>query len=309
MKKYILTTALIFSSLFVSGCTLIQSDRAGLEISTQPQANVFINSDNKGTTPFTTEALKPGEYDIRLESPQGTWSKKIRIENGTVYFININIGQNESSTSGELVYLEKGRGVWIISSPNGAEVSLDGQKQGFTPYLIQNISEGEHQITIAKNGFEPRTININALKGNKIMIEAMLNSLGNSNTMVNDEEDSKKSKPTATPQTSESPSSSPKATTLSSPSPSAKTTSSPTASATTKPSTSTKAKGTVTVLDTSTGWLRVRDKAGLEGKEVARVDSGETIEYIGQTDNGWTQIILKDGTIGFVASRFVKVNN
>lgn len=310
MKNLPRIIAFLTIPFIISGCALVQNDKAGLDIATQTEATVYINNENKGTTPFTTEAIKPGEYDIRLENAEGSWSKKIRIESGTVYYMNINLGRDETSTSGELVYLEKGRGVGVISSPNGAEVSLDSEKQGFTPYLIQNINEGEHEISIAKDGYEPRTIKINAVKGNKIMIEAMLAKLGGTSAPDDNQSESTPT-PTATAVSVSSPSprtsNTPRGNALPTVSPRASTSPTPAGSPRASSSTAT-VKGTVTVLDTSTGWLRVRDKAGLEGKEVGKVNSGDTVEYIDQTDNGWTQIVLEDGTRGYVASRFVKVN-
>lgn len=313
MKQILFALCVLLSTSVLSACSLVQSEKAGLDITSQTEAAVFINNENKGNTPFTTEEIKPGEYDIKLENEEGSWSKKVRIENGTVYYINLKLGKDENTTAGELVYLEKGRGVGVISSPNGAEVSLDGQKQGFTPYLIQNISEGEHEIAIAKDGYESRTIKINAVKGNKIMIEAMLNKLGGS-TVSDDEEEttpSASAQPSTSPASSSATSSRPSATPRTSASPAASASSRASSSPASSPratTTSSSAKGTVTVLETSTGWLRVRDKAGLEGKEVAKINSGDSVEYVEQTDNGWTEIVLEDGSSGFVASRFVKVD-
>src|SRR5690606_1458366 len=69
------------------------------------------------------------------------------------------------------------RGVGVISTPGQAEVTLDGEKQGFTPYLIQNITEGEHEIVLTKDGYKSRAIKINGVKDHKIMVEAKLKSL------------------------------------------------------------------------------------------------------------------------------------
>ena len=65
---------------------------------------------------------------------------------------------------------------------------------------------------------------------------------------------------------------------------------------------------TVTILPTPTGWLRVRSKPGTDGEEIAKVNTGEKYAYIEQLDTGWTQIVLTDGTKGYVASKYVKVD-
>ena len=57
----------------------------------------------------------------------------------------------------------------------------------------------------------------------------------------------------------------------------------------------------VTVMETSTGWLRVR--ATPNGKEIAKVNSGETYNLISEV-NGWYEIELTDGTKGFISGEF-----
>ncbi|GIW60551.1 MAG: hypothetical protein KatS3mg087_1617 [Patescibacteria group bacterium] len=303
------------SALIFSGCSLQNSQRAGLEIKTVPEATVTINGESKGTTPYLNEDLAAGTYNVKLESSSGSWEKEINIESGTIFYINLALAENPDNMSGELVYLEKGRGVGVISSPNKAEVSLNGQKQGLTPYLVQSIPEGEHEVVITKEGYETKVIKIKGSNGHKIMIEAQLksqNAAGES---------------TSTPEASSSSSASPTASTSASPTTGARATASPSSRVSSQPqctcqylcftlcpgfsfsqqlrhrhslsassSANNAVKGTVTVQSTSTGWLRVRDKAGLEGQEIAKIDSGEKVDYIEQTSTGWTKIVLEDGS-------------
>ena len=66
MKKLLVVLA---SSLLLSGCTiqnLFIKKPAGLEITAEPQAAVFINDENQGETPYQNQALKAGSYTIRL---------------------------------------------------------------------------------------------------------------------------------------------------------------------------------------------------------------------------------------------------
>jgi hypothetical protein len=316
----------IASALIFSGCSLKNSQRAGLEIKTTPEATVTINDEFRGTTPYLNENLTAGTYNVKLESNSGNWEKEISIASGTTFYINLTLAKDPDNMSGELVYLEKGRGVGIISSPNKAEVILNGQKQGLTPYLVQSIPEGEHEVVIAKEGYETKIIKIKVSNGHKIMIEAQLKSQNAAGESTPTPEASSSSSASPTTSTSASPTTSPYATTSpsldvsastsaranTSASPSVRASASPITSISPQPFASSSAnsavKGTVTVQSTSTGWLRVRDKAGLEGQEIAKINSGEKVDYIEQTSTGWTKIILKDGRIGYVASRFVKVD-
>jgi len=46
--------------------------------------------------------------------------------------------------------------VLVISDPSGADIFVDGFSTGVaTPYVIENISEGKHQISVSKSGYLP----------------------------------------------------------------------------------------------------------------------------------------------------------
>ncbi len=60
----------------------------------------------------------------------------------------------------------------------------------------------------------------------------------------------------------------------------------------------------VTVKATPTGFLRVRDKASLAGKEIAQVKPGDILILLEELGN-WVRVRLSDGTEGFVASLYV----
>lgn len=61
----------------------------------------------------------------------------------------------------------------------------------------------------------------------------------------------------------------------------------------------------VRVLETGTGWLRVRSSSSLSGSEIARVDTGQMIPFLEERD-GWVKIKLEDGREGWVSSQFVE---
>lgn len=64
---------------------------------------------------------------------------------------------------------------------------------------------------------------------------------------------------------------------------------------------------TATILETGVGWLRVRDAAGLGGEEVTKVDVGNTYPVLEQT-TGWVKIKVDDSTEGWVSSTYVEVS-
>ncbi|MEK7559279.1 MAG: SH3 domain-containing protein [Patescibacteria group bacterium] len=61
----------------------------------------------------------------------------------------------------------------------------------------------------------------------------------------------------------------------------------------------------VLILDTPTGFLRVRSSSSASTSEVGRVTPGETYDVL-EEDEGWYKIKLKDGTEGWVSSQYAK---
>ncbi len=61
----------------------------------------------------------------------------------------------------------------------------------------------------------------------------------------------------------------------------------------------------VVVKSTPTGFLRVRDKGSLTGKEIAQVKVGETLILLEELGS-WDRVRLTNGTEGFVSSAYVE---
>lgn len=61
----------------------------------------------------------------------------------------------------------------------------------------------------------------------------------------------------------------------------------------------------ILILDTPTGFLRVRDQPSLNGNQVGQVLPGEKYDLL-EEQNGWYKIKLKDGTLGWVSSQYAQ---
>ncbi len=61
----------------------------------------------------------------------------------------------------------------------------------------------------------------------------------------------------------------------------------------------------VLVKETPTNFLRVRDKAGLNGREIARVSPGDELILLEELGD-WAKVRLSDGTEGFVSASFIE---
>lgn len=61
----------------------------------------------------------------------------------------------------------------------------------------------------------------------------------------------------------------------------------------------------IRILDTPTGFLRVRESASLESSQVGTVNPGETFDLISEEED-WFQIKLSDESIGWVSSEYAQ---
>lgn len=64
---------------------------------------------------------------------------------------------------------------------------------------------------------------------------------------------------------------------------------------------------TVTILQTPTGFLRVRQESNINSAEIGRVNPGDTLPLLESLD-GWYKVQLESGKAGFISSSFAQKN-
>lgn len=77
----------------------------------------------------------------------------------------------------------------------------------------------------------------------------------------------------------------------------------PTASPSATPSLTNK----VTILQTPTGFLRVRASASTSGAEIGRLSPGEIVDFVSE-DEGWYEIKLSTGKTGWISAQYAAKN-
>lgn len=104
-------------------------------------AVVSVNGKEIGKTPFENVGLPAGKYSVRISRDGYTGhNENITLASGAVR---------------EIVYhLYAVLKITISSMPEGAEVRIDGKKAGETPLADFTVTEGEHNIAIARMGYE-----------------------------------------------------------------------------------------------------------------------------------------------------------
>ncbi|MBI2196199.1 PEGA domain-containing protein [Candidatus Daviesbacteria bacterium] len=266
MKKLILWFLVLIS--FVA-LLLRFSDRAaeiflgikqtsGISVLSEPaQAVVFLNEKEAGTTPYEDKNLAAGDYVVKITKGKASWQGRVKLTPGTVTVINRDLAEDMASSAGEILTLNRGKGLTVISNPTGAAVEVDGKSYGSTPITV-NVEIGQHTILVSHTNYLKRSIRAD-LPNNfnlTVSVNLALSEADLSTTIT--------SVITVTPE--------------------------------------------VVVRQTPTGFLRVRDKASLNGKEIAQVKPGDTLILL-EEQGAWDRIRLSDGTEGFVSSAYVEKKN
>ena len=231
---------------------------SGISILSVPDlATVFLDEKEVGKTPYEDKNLEVRQYNVRLEKDGATWQGKVKLTSRTLTIINRDLAKDQASSSGEILTLDRGRGMTVISNPSEADVEIDGKSEGKTPINI-NLPSGEHTILISHSNYLKRSIRANLPDDFNLTVSVDLALSEADLTAV------------STPVITQTPE--------------------------------------VLVKQTPTGFLRVRDKASLQGKEINRVNAGETLILLEELA-GWDRVRLANGTEGFVSSIYVEKRN
>jgi hypothetical protein len=250
--------------------------KGALQVTSTPQSIVFLNGNPIGKTPLCKcegkDILPAGEYVIRLvpvDTTREPFETKISINPSVLTVVDRTFGDTGKS-SGSIIALtqiadKKDTQLFISTFPDATDVLLDSNQVGMSPLLLQHVTDSDHEVAIDKIGYAEKTVRIHTVSGYKLSAVIWL------------------------------------ATNLSD--------TSSTQSATILPSqisasdAATLQTQQVIILNTPTGFLRVRDTPSISGLEIAEVHPGDTFTFIGEHD-GWYEIKLTDGKLGWVSSAY-----
>lgn len=167
VKRLLLFTFLLSLVILLSGCSAIGSNKpAALQITTTPEASVFLDGKHLGKTPFYSDQLKPGVVGLKLTASEATFVSEITLRSSTLTYVNRQLATNYLAQGGEVLHLVKGRtGVLFTTEPGGAEIIIDGKLLGKAPQLFEGLSLGEHQVEVNASGYLPSKFAIKVVKG------------------------------------------------------------------------------------------------------------------------------------------------
>ncbi len=258
---------------------------AGLKVDTSPPSLVFVNNTQVGTTPVD-QLLFPGEATVKVvpdstSSAVSAYETKVTLTSKTYTVIRRDFGTTDADSAGETISLSPQPEVSptlnvVTSSPDSASVMVDGQPQGFTPLSLTSIDPGTHQITVSAPGFSSRTMSVQTVASYKLSLTVKLAASSASVPLP-------VMPPSASPSAALFPAASP------SPAP-----------------VSLLPRPYVTIIDTPTGFLRVRSAPSLAGKELGQVKPQTSYPLLDSKTPGWylIQVQLDATSSGWISSQY-----
>lgn len=283
---------LLSSALFLSGCTLpFAGKKAGIQVTANPQAAVFLDNKSLGQTPVLQEGLKPGTYTVKVtanDTSLASWEGKVTLNPGALTVLDRQLSADAGKAHGYSLTFESlsektATEVNVVSFPDTVSVMVDGAPVGFTPYKNNSIASGAHTFTLTSPGYQDLVLKASVQPNHRLVINAQLGI-----QMII---------PTPTQQVT------PSATPTLTPTPSIEITPLPkqaTDAAIIKPY--------VVISSTPTGWLKVRATASSNGEELAKVNPSDKFPYL-VTSGSWFQIEYSSGKKGWVSSAYARIVN
>jgi len=269
-----------------------------LKINANPVSSVFLDNKHLGKTPYQ-DNIDEGEYELKLVPESTTvsaspWQGKIKVYGKLLTYVNAELAESDFSSASEILWLEKITSnqseISVVTNPDGAAISIDGESKGITPSSLSAISPGDHTIAVLSSGFAPRSFKAKTTAGYKLFVVIKL--------ALSSRLDDLTSSLTATP------SASPSSTLSLTPTGIKKTTPVPTPKLTpTGTAANDPAKPYVIIKDTPTGFLRVRFEPSTQASETARVKPGEKYPLL-DSRNGWLQISIDASLTGWISGQY-----
>jgi hypothetical protein len=170
MSPYYLMT-LLLTGLFIlpaAHAALTETDGYLSVISSPSEATVIFDGSETGTTPVIVtigESSLPPHTIILKKSGYLDWDTSIdqNPEPGTA-----------ETVSATLTPVIAGGSISVSSTPEDASVALDGADSRKTPYSYLDVSPGDHDIAITKDGYVPYTTTITVSSGAESVVFAAI---------------------------------------------------------------------------------------------------------------------------------------
>lgn len=274
MKRVLLFVApLLIAVLIFFGILLFldkNSGKGALQVTSVPQSKMYLNSKLLGTTPFYTRELQQmlnvGDYTIKLvpvDAKFRPFEDKITINKGTLTAVDRTFSEGGES-EGSIISLSP------LNSKKDTEILIISLPDKANVFLDSN-PVGATPLLLEKISESDHDLRLTraGYKDKSIKIKTALGFRLNSLVFLGVITDLSASSAASSP-----------AVPISVPAP-----------------------ASVLILNTPTGFLRVRKNNAVSSSEITQVKPGESYELMEEKDN-WFKIKLADGKVGWISAQY-----
>jgi hypothetical protein len=145
------------------GITAGSSTATGeLQVRTSPDgAILFLDGENKGTTPVTVQGLPVGSHVLLVSSPGfQNLTTQVVVKEGAITEVSIPLASENGS-------------VYVTTTPAGAEIFIDGVPAGISPILIPDVVPGNHTLKSVMAGYTAGNQEVRVIGGHMIVAQLL----------------------------------------------------------------------------------------------------------------------------------------
>lgn len=284
---------LVVSTALFSGCTLFAAPKGGLRVTSSTPADVYLDGKSIGTTDLSKMPLDVKNYKLKIvpKDPNlATEETPIKMFAGFETTVDWQFGKTVEDNSGFIFEAENSHKrdaseIEIITNPDNVPITMNNEDKGFSPQVIDDLPLGEYQIALQAPGYAKIVRTVKLIKGKRLIVTVKL---------ARKPVEVAVASPSAQLAPLPTPASTPKATPKTTPKP------------TVKPVIAI-AKPYVEILETPTGFLRVRSTPAASGTELGQLMAGQAVPYGGETTNNWFKIVYKATSSAWISGQYSKL--
>src|SRR3990167_8849312 len=168
-----LTPLLILTIFFLLIVIVINrnSGKGALQVTSVPPSQVFLEGKYIGKTPLCLcelpQLLDVGDYNIKLVPVQSgfkNFEQKITLYQGVLTVVDRTFDREVGASTGTTITLspiddKSISQLLVVSFPSKAQVILDSNSVGTTPYLT-DVTSSDHEIKVLKDGYKEKVIKV-----------------------------------------------------------------------------------------------------------------------------------------------------
>lgn len=141
------------------------------------KAEVYLDGTLLGNTPYESKEIKPGEHTVLIKDGQVEYEVTLDFVRNTELVLKRDLGISSVFSAGQNFWFDTSGSddvFSVISEPASADVYIDGEKVGTTPFTSSDLSSGGYDIRVEKSGYEAQSARIEVDKEHKLNISTVL---------------------------------------------------------------------------------------------------------------------------------------